>query len=101
VEPDSPVENSPFRQAVHDVLKSIKPGEVLTYGEVAEEAGFPRSARAVGRFLRCSDGYPWWRIVTASGRLVPGREEQQTTRLRLEGVTVENGHIAKMHRNKE
>ena len=101
MEPDSRVENYPFRQAVGAVLKSIKPGEVLTYGEVAQEAGFPRSARAVGSFLRDSDGYPWWRVVTANGRLVPGREEQQTTQLGLEGVTAENGYIVKMRRNKE
>ena len=30
--------------------------------------------------------YPWWRVVNASGRLVPGHEAEQARRLRTEGV---------------
>ncbi|MBT3970073.1 MAG: DNA methyltransferase, partial [Actinobacteria bacterium] len=36
----------------------------------------------------------WWRVVTASGRLVPGLENEQTRLLRAEGVTITNGRVA-------
>ncbi len=80
---------TPFEQALDEVLAGLGPGDVVTYGEVAAEAGYPGRARAVGTFLaRRGDGYPWWRVVTASGRLVPGHEVDQARRLRAEGVAV-------------
>jgi len=75
-----------FEDAVLEVLRGLAPGEVTTYGEVAAEAGFPGAARAVGNLLRRSEGLPWWRVVSAGGRLVPGSEEEQAARLRAEGV---------------
>jgi methylated-DNA-protein-cysteine methyltransferase-like protein len=77
-----------FEEAVVRVLRDLRPGEVVTYGEVAAEAGFPGAARAVGHLLATSGGddLPWWRVVTASGRLVPGHEAEHARRLRAEGV---------------
>jgi methylated-DNA-protein-cysteine methyltransferase-like protein len=77
-----------FEQRVAAVLRALKPGEVVTYGEVAEEAGFPRAARAVGNVLAGTHGLPWWRVVASDGRLVPGHEREQARRLRNEGVRV-------------
>ena len=79
-------------------MASLKEGDVLSYGEVAEEAGYPRSARAVGRFLQENSGLPWWRIVTANGRLAPGHEALQAKLLRSEGIEVQDGHITVMKR---
>jgi methylated-DNA-protein-cysteine methyltransferase-like protein len=81
---------TPWEQAIARVLRSLEPGEVVTYGEVALEAGRPGAARSVGTFLagRGAD-YPWWRVVTASGRLVPGHEADQARRLGREGVAVD------------
>ena len=87
-----------FAAAVGEVLASLKEGDVLSYGEVAEEAGYPRSARAVGRFLQENSGFPWWRIVTANGRLAPGHEALQAKLLRSEGIEVQDGHITVMKR---
>jgi methylated-DNA-protein-cysteine methyltransferase-like protein len=70
----------------------------MTYGEVAEEAGSPGAARAVGNILARSDGLPWWRVVTSTGRLVPGHEQDQASRLRAEGVNVVNGRVARPKR---
>jgi methylated-DNA-protein-cysteine methyltransferase related protein len=85
---------TPFEEAVARVLEALEPGDVVTYGEVAAEAGYPGRARAVGRFLADSDGeYAWWRVVTASGRLVPGHEDEHARRLRAEGVPVVNGRV--------
>ncbi|MBI2710592.1 MAG: MGMT family protein [Actinobacteria bacterium] len=79
-----------FAADVARVLEALEPGHLVTYGEVAVEAGWPGRARAVGRLLADDDGrWPWWRVVTASGRLVPGLEAEQAQRLRSEGVEVD------------
>jgi methylated-DNA-protein-cysteine methyltransferase-like protein len=89
---------SPFEQAVLEVLESLVPGDVVTYGDVAAEAGYPGAARAVGRILATSDGHlPWWRVVTTTGRLVPGHEVEHARRLRAEGVDVVDGRVAPSH----
>ena len=83
-----------FDAAVDAVLRGLRPGDVIAYGEVATEAGYPGAARAVGRFLATSGGaYPWWRVVNASGRLAPGKEDEQARRLRAEGVTVRDHRV--------
>ena len=85
--------NSAFEEQVCGVILSLAEGEVATYGEVAEEAGYPGAARAVGNVLARGEGLPWWRVVSASGRLVPGHEEEHARRLRGEGLTVEGGRV--------
>ena len=84
-----------FEERVRAVLERLQPGEIVTYGEVAEEAGHPGAARAVGNILADSHGLPWWRVVSASGRLVPGHEREQARRLRAEGVPVAGGRISR------
>jgi methylated-DNA-protein-cysteine methyltransferase related protein len=84
---------SEFEQRVRSVLLRLKPGEVATYGEIAEEAGYPGAGRAVGGILARSDGLPWWRVVTSTGRLVPGHETEHARRLRAEGVPVRLGRV--------
>ncbi len=81
-----------FDEAVTAVIRAIPAGEVMTYGEVALEAGFPGAARAVGHLLATSGGeLPWWRVVNAAGRLVPGHEREHARHLRAEGVTLRTG----------
>jgi methylated-DNA-protein-cysteine methyltransferase-like protein len=82
-----------FTDATIKVLEGLQPGEVVSYGEVAEQAGYPGAARAVGNLLKHTDGLPWWRVVNASGRLVPGGEVRQAQLLRAEGVEVKNGRV--------
>ncbi len=85
-----------FEDAVAAVLHGLEPGEVVTYGEVASEAGYPGAARAVGRILATNDDdLPWWRVVTAAGRLVPGHEREHERRLRAEGVLVVDGRVSR------
>lgn len=83
-----------FERCVDAVLRALQPGDVVAYGEVAREAGYPGSARAVGTFLSRSGGeYPWWRVVMADGRMAPGKEEEQARLLRKEGVRVIDGRV--------
>ncbi len=77
-----------------EVLRSLVEGEVVSYGDIADDAGFPGRSRAVGHLLASTDeALPWWRVVNSVGRLVPGLEEEQAARLRSEGVTVRNGRV--------
>lgn len=82
-----------FAAAVIRVISSLDSGVVMTYGEVAAEAGFPGAARAVGSVLRSVEGLKWWRVVAANGRLVPGHVGEHTRRLEREGWVVEDGRI--------
>ncbi len=60
-----------------DVLMSLREGEVTTYGDIAEVAGYPKQSRLVGRILATTDlDVPWWRVVNASGRIPWQRDEQ-------------------------
>ena len=85
---------SEFEARVEEVVRSIPEGAVVAYSAVAEIAGRPGAARAVGSVMARSDGLPWHRVVTVAGRLVPGHETEHAERLRAEGVRVRAGHVA-------
>lgn len=82
-----------FEAAVVRVLLATGPGDVLAYGEVAAEAGYPGAARAVGNVLKRVDDLPWWRVVAASGRLIPHHPEEQARLLAAEGVATRAGRV--------
>lgn len=86
---------TPFAARVLEAVRALRSGEVVTYGEVAALAGRPGAGRAVGAVMAAGhDGVPWWRVVTANGRLVPGHEAEHARRLRREGVVVKNGRVS-------
>lgn len=86
---------SDFEGSVLEVLHSLAPGEVVTYGEVAAQAGFPGAARAVGTILRtCDEDVPWWRVVGAGGQIRTPPVERQAELLRREGVLVLGGKVS-------
>ena len=77
-----------------DVLMALQEGEVTTYGDIAAVAGYPRQSRLVGRILQTTEhDVPWWRVVNAAGRLVPGHEAEQIELLRAEDVITRNGRV--------
>ena len=83
-----------FEDAVLEVIISLERGEVVTYGEVADQAGFPGAARAVGTVLRTCDGdVPWWRVVGAGGVIRTPGKERQADLLRSEGILVLEGKV--------
>ena len=82
-----------FTAAVIAPIDSIPCGEISTYGEVAQESGYPGAARAVGNLLRTVPGLPWWRVITSTGRLVPDKEAEHARLLRAEGISVMKGRV--------
>lgn len=82
-----------FEDDVIKVILGLQAGEVATYGEIAEEAGHPGAARAVGNILAKSSGLPWWRVVGSGGRLKTGKSGRQAEKLRSEGLIVEAGRV--------
>lgn len=83
-----------FCDKVTAVVRALRPGQVVSYGEVAVRAGHPGAARAVGNVLAVSSGLPWWRVVRGDGRLASNDTRRQTELLRQEGVAVWSCRIA-------
>jgi O-6-methylguanine DNA methyltransferase len=86
------MELSPFARTVLTVVRRIPVGHVATYGDVAEAAGRPGAARAVGNIM--SDCHqrdvPCHRVVAAAGRLggYGGNLELKRALLRAEGLRI-------------
>jgi methylated-DNA-protein-cysteine methyltransferase-like protein len=88
-----PKRDRSFEDAVVRAIEALGRGEVASYGEIAENAGFPGAARAVGRILASIDGLPWWRVVGADGRLLSPNAGKQARLLQREGVEVSGGRV--------
>jgi methylated-DNA-protein-cysteine methyltransferase related protein len=77
-------------------IRAIPRGETAAYSIVAQRAGMPGRARLVARLLSQNDDptLPWHRVLRADGRSAfpPGSPqcEEQLTRLRKEGVRVDD-----------
>lgn len=87
-----------FDKAVRETVAAIKPGRVMSYGEVARAAGFPRHARMVSRAMgRSSVALPWHRVVKADRTLAfdVGSEayRKQKQLLEQEGVMIKHGKV--------
>lgn len=83
-----------FEKAVTAVIRALGPGELVTYGEVAAEAGYPGAARAVGNLLRaCGDDLPWWRVVGSEGHLRAPDRVLQARLLTDDGILVVGGRV--------
>ena len=88
-----------FEEEVIRTISSLKRGEIASYGEIAEEAGFPGAARAVGTVLSRTSGLPWWRVVRADGRLAAPHDAEQARLLAKEGVAVRHGRVIRHRRD--
>jgi alkylated DNA nucleotide flippase Atl1 len=75
-----------FVEAVLDVVGSIPPGHVMTYGDVAAVLG-SRGARMVGQIMaRYGEHVPWWRVIRAGGRAPTGHERAALPHYRSEAT---------------
>lgn len=94
----NPNDRSRYRHDVLRILRALRPGEVVSYGEVAAESGHPGTARGVGQILaHAEEDLPWWRVVQSTGHLARGKEQDQARRLRVEGVEVIDDRRVRMH----
>ena len=89
-----------YDEAIWTAVGYIPKGKVATYGQIAEVAGFPRTARAVGRVLSKlpkETQIPWFRVINAKGEISfpidSDRYDAQKQRLEGEEVIVKNGKI--------
>jgi len=85
---------------IYETIRDIPEGSVASYGQIAEIAGIPRGARQVGWALRqLADGedLPWYRVITASGRIAfekgTRQFKEQRKRLMAEDVAVIAGRV--------
>ncbi len=80
-----------FQKRIYAVVRSIPRGETMTYGQVAELAGSPGAARAVGRAMAANPFailIPCHRVLAKDGPggYAYGRDVKERL-LRLEGQT--------------
>jgi alkylated DNA nucleotide flippase Atl1 len=82
-----------FAELVLDLVDRIPPGRVMTYGDVAEflGRGGPRQVGSV--MARWGGGVPWWRVIRADGRPLPGHERQALERYGTEGTPMRPGSL--------
>jgi methylated-DNA-protein-cysteine methyltransferase-like protein len=84
-----------FVSRVLDIIRSVPAGQVVTYGQVAALAGYPRRARQVGQALRaCPDDVAWYRVLGAGGNLRIEPPQRQLELLAAEGVLTQSGRIS-------
>ena len=82
-----------MKQSVYNFLKTVPPGKVTTYGQIAAHLGNPRLCRAVGNILHQNPDpatIPCHRVVNRKGALAKayafGGIEAQRRRLEQEGI---------------
>ena len=74
----------PFTERVVEIIKNIPEGKVMTYGQIAREAGSPRAARQVVRALHSMSRkhhLPWHRVVNAKGQIALKEDDSYTEQL--------------------
>lgn len=83
-EPAAEPHVSDFAARVLDVVETIPPGKVMSYGDIAEYLG-EGGPRQVGRVMTLwGGGVAWWRVVHANGSLLAGHEREALARYREE-----------------
>ncbi|QIS22336.1 MGMT family protein [Nocardia terpenica] len=75
-------------ERVRELVASIPPGRVSTYGDIAAAAGLS-TPRTVGWIMRTdSADLPWHRVLRADGTPAPHLRHRQLQRLAEEGCPV-------------
>ena len=86
-----------FTARVLAIVRSIPPGRVATYGDVARMAGHEGAARAVGNIMRDSGdpSVPAHRVIAANGQIggFGGATHVKRERLAAEGILFRGGRL--------
>lgn len=85
-------ETNHYRKRVYQIVRTIPPGRVMTYGQLAELLGDGYTPRTVGFVMHGSDDKtPWHRVINAQGACSTGRvvlpHDKQQRMLEAEGVS--------------
>jgi alkylated DNA nucleotide flippase Atl1 len=84
--PPDPDDALDFVDGVLEVVSSIPPGRVMSYGDIATALG-SRAPRQVGLVMaRYGSDVPWWRVVRASGHPPRAHERQARPHYLAEGT---------------
>ncbi len=76
-----------FASQVLDVVDSIPPGHVMSYGDIAEYLGAGPGPRQVGRVLAVYGGaVAWWRVIHSDGTPAPGHDSRALEHYLAEGT---------------
>jgi alkylated DNA nucleotide flippase Atl1 len=76
-----------FASQVLDVVDSIPPGRVMSYGDIAEYLGDGPGPRQVGRVMALYGGaVAWWRVIHSDGTPAPGHESVAVEHYLAEGT---------------
>lgn len=91
-----------FKERALAIVRKIPRGKVLSYGQVAYAAGYPRAARAVGTLMSHNHDktVPCHRVVRSDGRIGEyngGGATAKIARLRSEGVIIDGTRVATRH----
>jgi len=89
---------SKFDQKIWNVVSHIKVGRIMSYGEVARAAGYPRHARMVSKAMsRSPTKLPWYRVVRSDRTLAFDTDsdayKKQVQRLNDEGIIISKGKV--------
>lgn len=99
---------SNFSDRVYAIVRTIPAGQVLTYGEVAQQAGSPQAARGVGTLMKHNSrsfmthpddptAIPCHRVVASNHKLggYNGGIDAKQRLLEREGWMLERGRLAR------
>lgn len=69
-----------------DIVETIPPGRVMTYGDVAACVGRGGPRQVGATMARWGGAVPWWRVLRADGSPPPGHERRAVEEYRAEGT---------------
>jgi O-6-methylguanine DNA methyltransferase len=92
IEQQTLAQDMTFREKIYELTRQIPKGKVATYGQLAELAGSPGAARAVGMCMKTNPDAPHTpchRVVASDGKLTgySAKEGLKTKR----GMLLEEG----------
>ncbi len=88
-----------FKERVLKALKHIPKGKAVTYSCLAQMAGNPRAARAVGSIMKSNKDpkIPCYKVIRSDLRIggysAKGGKKMKKDLLKKEGIIIKNGKV--------
>jgi alkylated DNA nucleotide flippase Atl1 len=82
-----------YTEVVLSRVEQSRPGQVETYGDIAEMVG-RGGPRQVGHVMaQFGGGVPWWRVVRADGRPARSLEKRGLTLLKADQTPIKGDRV--------